>query len=86
MRLGLFPTAGITAGESISIGIASNQWTYSLVDKWVELATFTSQLGDGSRRPAGYTEVIQVSPDSGRTWPIVRHLNYTRMLSTNVAQ
>jgi hypothetical protein len=36
--------------------------------------------------PTGYTEVIQVSPDSGRTWPIVRHLNYTRMLSTNAAQ
>jgi hypothetical protein len=86
--------------------LASNQWKYSLVDKWVELATFTSQRGDSGwvfgydipgatpRRlhiewiatPAGYTEVIQVSPDSGRTWPIVRHLNYTRMPSTNVAQ
>ena len=26
--------------------LASNQWKYSLVDKWVELATFTSQRGD----------------------------------------
>jgi hypothetical protein len=78
--------------------VASSQWKYSLVDKWIELATFTSAPSDGGwvfaydipgpnpRRlhirwiptPAGYTEVIQVSPDSGRTWPIVRHLNYTR--------
>jgi hypothetical protein len=26
----------------------------------------------------GYTHIIQVSTDSGRTWPILRHLNYTR--------
>jgi hypothetical protein len=28
--------------------------------------------------PSGYTEVMRVSTDSGRTWPIVRHVNYTR--------
>ena len=32
---------------------------------------------------AGYTEVIQVSSDSGRTWPIVRHLNYARTLGSS---
>lgn len=77
---------------------ASHQWKYSLVDKWIELATFTSTPSDSGwvfaydipgptphrlhikwvPTPSGYTEVIQVSPDSGRTWPIVRHLNYTR--------
>ena len=103
-----FTVNGTVDSTSVIRGfdLASNQWKYSLVDKWVELATFTSQRGDSGwvfkydipgatpRRlhikwiatPAGYTEVIQVSPDSGRTWPIVRHLNYTRMPSTNVAQ
>jgi hypothetical protein len=28
--------------------------------------------------PSGYTEVMRVSYDSGRTWPIIRHVNYTR--------
>ncbi len=28
--------------------------------------------------PSGYTEVMRVSYDSGRTWPIIRHVNYKR--------
>jgi hypothetical protein len=28
--------------------------------------------------PTGYTELMQVSTDSGRTWPLYRHINYTR--------
>jgi hypothetical protein len=81
-----------------SFDLASKSWKYSLVNNFVELATFESALGDsgwvfvhdiagGTPRRlriqwvhtgAGYTEVIQVSPDSGRTWPTVRHLNYAR--------
>jgi hypothetical protein len=28
--------------------------------------------------PTGYTQTIQVSTDSGRSWPVLRHLNFTR--------
>lgn len=28
--------------------------------------------------PTGYTEIIRVSDDSGQTWPMLRHMNYTR--------
>lgn len=28
--------------------------------------------------PTGYTEIIHVSTDSGKTWPVLRHMNYTR--------
>lgn len=28
--------------------------------------------------PAGYTELMEVSNDSGRTWPLYRHVNFAR--------
>jgi len=82
-----------------SFDLASRSWRYSLVDNFVELATFEGARGDsgwaflhdivGAAPPArlrirwlptaaGYTEVIQVSHDGGRTWPVLRHLNYVR--------
>src|SRR5579862_3612411 len=95
-----FTVDGKVASTSVIRGydLASNQWKYSLVDQFVELAVFDSQQSDSGwvfthdipganpRRlrikwiatTAGYTEVVEVSPDSGRTWPIIRHLNYTR--------
>jgi hypothetical protein len=93
------PTLTVRTAVLRAFDLASHSWKYSLVNNFVELVTFDSQLGDsgwvfvhdiaGVAPPTrlriqwvptslGYTEVIQVSPDSGRTWPIVRHLNYRR--------
>jgi hypothetical protein len=93
-------TVAVRTAVLRSFDLASKSWRYSLVNNFVELATFESTRGDTGwlfvhdiagatpphrlriqwvPTPACYTEVIQVSPDSGRTWPVVRHLNYSRV-------
>jgi hypothetical protein len=66
VELATFESARSDAGWTFTHDIAGTTPPRRLEIEWMKTAT-------------GYTEVARVSTDSGRTWPIVRHLNYVRV-------
>jgi hypothetical protein len=66
VELATFESARSDAGWTFTHDIAGTMPPRRLQIEWMKTAT-------------GYTEVARVSSDSGRSWPIVRHLNYVRV-------
>jgi hypothetical protein len=66
VELATFESARSDAGWTFTHDIAGTMPPRRLQIEWMKTA-------------AGYTEVARVSSDSGRSWPIVRHLNYVRV-------